>query len=465
MSPEFKRMAEREIEDFKAECKLRFPGRDVETLTDEELLREVMNTVGKAGKLGENIKCVVSVSMLTEGWDANTVTHILGVRAFSSQLLCEQVVGRGLRRMSYAVNDEGMFDTEYAEVYGVPFSFIPSSGAGADAKPGPVPTRVRALKERRGCEITFPRVTGYRYDFGSERIEAAFSADSRFVLSTEKVPTRTETAPIVGESSEHTLDDLRQKRPNEIAFSIAKLTLEQYFRDDSGFDRPWLFPQLLKITKAWLRDYVICKDNTFMQMLWLQEHRHDSARLIYNAIAAAPHAQKLLKPVLRPYDTFGSTETVDFDTIRPVFATKEDKCHVSHVVADTDSWEQKMAEALESMDQVRAYVKNHNLGFSIPYTLNGEERSYIPDFLVRYVDDVQSGEELNLIIEVTGEKDRDKAAKVSAATTLWVPAVNNHAALGRWLFLEILDPWNAKTLILEAIGKTKEEIMKVVNDA
>src|SRR5204863_1919551 len=117
-----------------------FPGRDADDLDDEDLLREVMNTVSKAGKLGEHIRCVVSVSMLTEGWDANTVTHILGVRAFGTQLLCEQVVGRGLRRMSYSVNGEGKFDPEYAEVYGVPFSFIPCSGSTTSPKPVPTPT-------------------------------------------------------------------------------------------------------------------------------------------------------------------------------------------------------------------------------------------------------------------------------------------------------------------------------------
>src|SRR5690606_4602529 len=84
MSPEFKKIAAREIEEFKAEYRQRFPGRDADALTDEDLLREVMNTVGKKGKLGENVRCVVSVSMLTEGWDANTVTHVLGVRAFGT---------------------------------------------------------------------------------------------------------------------------------------------------------------------------------------------------------------------------------------------------------------------------------------------------------------------------------------------------------------------------------------------
>ncbi|MEK6572752.1 MAG: DEAD/DEAH box helicase family protein, partial [Chloroflexota bacterium] len=145
MSDDFKKIAAREIEEFKAEYRTRFPGRDADDLTDEDLLREVMNTVGKAGKLGEGVKCVVSVSMLTEGWDANTVTHILGVRAFGTQLLCEQVVGRGLRRMSYAPNGQGMFEPEYAEVYGVPFSFIPSAGSQADPRPGPTPTPVIAF--------------------------------------------------------------------------------------------------------------------------------------------------------------------------------------------------------------------------------------------------------------------------------------------------------------------------------
>ena len=130
MSDEFKKIAAREIEEFKAEYRSRFPGRDAENLTDEDLLREVMNTVGKAGKLGEHIKCVVSVSMLTEGWDANTVTHILGVRAFGTQLLCEQVVGRGAaaHELRTRTTETACSQPEYAEVYGVPFSFIPCSG-------------------------------------------------------------------------------------------------------------------------------------------------------------------------------------------------------------------------------------------------------------------------------------------------------------------------------------------------
>ena len=474
MSSDFKKISAVQIEEFKSEYRARFPGRDVEGLTDEDLLREVMNTVGKPGKLGEEIKCVVSVSMLTEGWDANTVTHILGIRAFGTQLLCEQVVGRGLRRMSYAVNQEGLFDPEYAEVYGVPFSFIPCSGSAKEARPGPTPTRVRALEERISCEITFPRVMGYRYELPAEKLSFRFCKESKIELSTADIPTKVQLDPIVGESSIHTLEDLKRRRQQEVVFLLSKLVLEKYFRDDQGGDKPWLFPQILNIARSWLRECVILKDNTFPQLFLLIEFAHDAADRIYQAIVASSEGDKSLKPILKPYDTLGSTRYVDFDTIRPVYATRPDKCHISHVVADTESWEQKMASALEEMDEVLCYAKNQNLGFAIPYTINGEERNYYPDFIARMKTPSPAvamspnlnpplkkggrgdfseeqgtlgkdrGEvEINLIIEVTGENKKDKAAKVSTAKTLWVPAINNHGGFGRWEFTEIKDPWNA----------------------
>ncbi|NLX23807.1 MAG: DEAD/DEAH box helicase family protein [Phycisphaerae bacterium] len=473
MSDDFKKIAAREIDEFKDEYRARFPGRDAENLTDEDLLREVMNTIGKPGKLGEHIKCVVSVSMLTEGWDANTVTHILGVRAFGTQLLCEQVVGRGLRRMSYAANERGVFEPEYAEVYGVPFSFIPCSGATKEPKPGPLPTRVRALDARIACEVTFPRLLGYRYDISGERLPSPiFDQDSRLALTTADIPTKTENAPIVGETSIHTLDDLKRRRPNEVAFLLAKLTLEKYFRSDceKHADRPkhhhfdrevqiWLFPQLLAIVKRWLAECVTLKDNTFPQLLLLIQFAHDAADRVYKAIVKGGEATSgpaRLLPILRPYDTLGSTRYVDFDTTRPVYATRPDKCHVSHIVADTDSWEQKLAQTLEDGDlPVLRYVKNHCLGFTIPYTLNGEEHQYTPDFVAVMDDGHGPDNPLNLLIEVTGEKKKDKAAKVATARTLWVPAVNNHGGFGRWAFVEIHDPWDAMTTILQTVGKVR----------
>ncbi len=465
MSAEFKKIAAREVEEFKAEYRARFPGRDADALTDEDLLREVMNTVGKPGKLGEHVKCVVSVSMLTEGWDANTVTHILGVRAFGTQLLCEQVVGRGLRRMSYVpekrmvavdgrtVEFDG-FAPEYAEVYGVPFSFIPSAGSAVDPKPGPTPTRVRALEERIAREIAFPRLMGYRYELPSERLTANFDADSRMALSTAEMPTRTEMASILGESQLHTLYGLQNRREHEIDFGLASLLLEKYFRDDEGSPKPWLFPQLLNIARRWRNACLTCKDNAFPQMLLITQFAHEAVDRIYRSIVASTGGDKALKPILRPYDTVGSTRYVDFDTTRDVYATDPTRCHVSHVVLDSN-WEAKMAQSLEEMDEVQAYVKNQGLGFTIPYTLDGEERGYMPDYVVRIDDGHGPDDLLNLIVEVSGEPRKDKAAKVATARTLWAPAVNNHGGFGRWAFLEISDPWDAKNTIRAMLGKAR----------
>lgn len=446
MSPEFKKIAAREIEEFKAEYRARFPGRDAADLTDEDLLREVMNTVGKPGKLGEQIKCVVSVSMLTEGWDANTVTHILGVRAFGTQLLCEQVVGRGLRRMSYVPNEQGYFDPEYAEVYGVPFSFIPCSGSTKDPRPAITPTRVRALEERVSCMISFPKLIGYRYDLPEERLTASFTDDSVQVLSAKDLPTRTENAPIVGESSIHTLDDLKRRREQEVAFLLSKLILEKYCQDGSACSKPWLFPQLLKIAKRWLSECVVYQDNAFPQLLLLSEFALEASEKIWQAIVASAPGDKTLKPILRPYDPIGTTSSVSFDTIRPVYVTSPNKCHVSHVVLDSD-WEGKLAEVLEEMNEVECYVKNYGLGFAVPYTWEGEERHYLPDFIVRYDDG--NGDLLNLIVEVSGEKHKDKAIKVASAQNLWVPAVNNQREFGRWALIEIVDPWDARRTIVK----------------
>ena len=268
-------------------------------------------------------------------------------------------------------------------------------------------------------------------------------------MSTADVPTKVQLDPIVGESSEHTLDDLKRRREQEVVFLLAKLALEKYFRDDAGNVKPWLFPQLVPIAKRWLSECVTLKDDTFPQMLLLIEFAHDAADRIYQSIVQSNAGGKALRPIVRPYDSIGSTRYVDFDTTRDTYSTRPDKCHISHVVCDTESWEQKMAQALEDMDEVVCYAKNQNLGFTIPYTLNGEEKNYFPDFLVRIHDG--NDDPLNLIIEVSGEPKKDKAAKVSTARTLWVPAVNNHGGFGRWAFLEITDPWDAKNTIRGAL--------------
>lgn len=450
LSAEFKKMAEREIEEFKREYRLRFPGRDADALTDDDLLREVMNTVGKPGKLGEQVRCVVSVSMLTEGWDANTVTHILGVRAFGTQLLCEQVVGRGLRRMSYAVAEDGenkgKLPAEYAEVYGVPFSFIPTAGSQGPIRPGPTPTRVRALAERIACEITFPRVIGYRYELADDRLSAAFSQDACMALSTADVPTKTEMAAVIGETEMHELYGLKERREQEIDFRLASLLLERSFQDAEGQPKPWLFPDLLAIVRRWRIECLTCKDDAFPQMVLLTRLAHQAAEKIYQAIVASRSGEQTLRPILRPFDPIGSTRYVDFDTTRDVYRSDPEKCQIEYVVLDS-GWEAKMAQALEEIDEVVAYARNLNVGFTIPYTFEGAERSYVPDYLVRLDDGRGPDDLLNLIVEVSGEARKDKAAKTAAARTLWVPAVNNHGGFGRWAFVEITDPWDAKNTI------------------
>lgn len=437
MSDEFKRLSYNQIEEFKMDYRKRYPGRDSK-LSDEDLLREVMNTVGKKDKLGESVKCVISVSMLTEGWDANNVTHILGVRAFRSQLLCEQVVGRALRRINYVPNDSGMFDAEYAEVYGVPFSFIPTNGTIKRNNTKRNYTRVCAIPDRYRNLIKYPKVVGYRYMLPDKELGFIFNKQSELILTTLDVPTTTENAPIVGASSFHNLDDLKVRRVQEIAFNLSKITLEKYFEEEDDNRKHWLFPQLLSITKEWMKKCLICKDNTFPQLLLLTDLAHRAVDRIYLSIVASEKEDKVLLPILKPYEFIGSTNDIDFQTSKPTYRTDPYKCHISHVVADTNSWEQKMSQVLEGMAEVESYVKNHNLGFTIPYTIGGHQRNYYPDFIAKINN---SGKEINLIIEVSGFRTDDKGIKVATAKNLWVPAINNYGEFGQWDFIEITDPW------------------------
>ena len=318
-------------------------------------------------------------------------------------------------------------------------------------------------KDRIDCEITFPRIDGYRYELPAERLTATFTQDSHMALTTADLPTKVECDPIVGKGTIHTLDDLKARREQEVVFVIARRILQQYFRDDDGNPKIWIFPDLVTITRDWISQCLKLKDNTFHQLLLLAENSHNAATKVYQAIVTASPGAKRLLPIPKPYDTVGGTRYVDFDTTRPTFKTRPDKCHISHVVADTESWEQKMAQTLEDMDEVVSYVKNHNVGFLIPYTINGDHRNYTPDFIVRLDDGHGRDDPLNLIVEVSGQKTgkigKEKAAKVAAARNLWVPAVNNAGTWGRWAFVEIDDPWDAMTAI-RGISARSAEIAK-----
>ena len=468
---EFKKAARTQIEQFKREM-------NTDKVTDADLLREAMNTVGKKGKLGEQIKCVVSVSMLSEGWDAKRVTHILGVRAFSTQLLCEQVVGRGLRRSSHDVeqttidvNGEDIeletFPPEYAEVYGVPFSFIPATGSGRTIHPLPV-TEVKALPERKAaCEITFPIVAGYRRQLLPNKLDAIFTEKSHYELSTAEIPSRIEIEAITGGTQEVDLPYMRKFRQQETEYYLTDIVMKSHLRDDDNDAKWWLFPQVLRITRQWMKECVTYKDNMYPQYFQIGEIGRKAAFRIYQGILRAEqhnesgnptedNASKIFLPFFRDKERTGSTEDVEFETTQPTWETRPDKCHISHVVADTESWEQKTAQALEQMDEVIAYVKNHNLDFQIPYVNhNGVSRQYVPDFIARIQKPRDSSGDniLNLILETSGKEREDKVQKVNTINNMWVPAVNNSGEFGEWTFLEITDPWDIQNTIREFMSE------------
>ncbi len=444
MSKEFKAVAAREIEEFKGDYRQRSSGKDPEMITEEELLREVLNTVGKPGKLGADIRCVVSVSMLAEGWDATTVTHILGVRAFGTQLLCEQVVGRALRRFSYVPDDDGMFPAEYAEVYGVPFSFIPTAPPRSQRpKILVTPNHVATVPERSELEIRYPRVTGYRYDIPVDRLEADFTPECRMTLTTKDVVTRVECDPIVGQPDIHTLEQLREVRLQAVAFGLARRVLENHFRDDENRPKVWVFPQLAAICQRWISECLTCSSETYPQLLLLAEHSTRAAERIHQGIVQASGVAAMIKPVLSETNPIGSTGGVEFDTIKPVVDVT--KSHLNRMVLDSD-WEAKVGQALDSMSEVQAWVKNDRIGpdrkgLRIPYVHEGKHVDYIPDFIVHIADG--HGGTTTLVIEVTGERREAKLVKAGTALNLWVPAINNWGKLGHWDYIEIHDPWTA----------------------
>ena len=249
INDDFKKASAKAIALFKRNRKERG---DHGEIADSELLREVINTVGKKNRLGEQIRCVVSVSMLTEGWDVNTVTHILGVRAFGTQLLCEQVVGRTLRRYSYELNEQNLFNVEYADIMGIPFNFT--------AKPQVAPPiapkrshRVLAMKERANLEIVFPRVTGYRICLQEERLSTKFTKNSHYTLTPEEVgPGHIPMEGVVGESVLKCVGEARHLRPSTISYILAKYILFKYFKDDDGKPKLHLFAQIKRIVRHWL---------------------------------------------------------------------------------------------------------------------------------------------------------------------------------------------------------------------
>ena len=467
----FKKVYAKEIEDFKHEYANQHGAGAADSLTDADILREVVNTVGKPGKLGGDIKCVVSVSMLTEGWDANTVTHVCGIRAFGSQLLCEQVVGRALRRQSYDLipydkagneinakdfrryNPENItwkFPPEYARIIGVPFNTF-KGGKTVVTKPQKPKTIVRALPERPEMEIRFPNITGYR----SDNIEGSLTADytdlPKFVLDFNKIPQWTILQTIVNGNQKMLKSDYKELRDSQVVYYFAHLMIREYYTSKEHGQQFQRFPDIKRIVENWYNNQLEIvggdgsKEQKRLVMLWDYKAVLSS---INEGIHKANADQEVISAVLNYYNPDGSTRYVFRPTNKPVYATK--RSHVNYVICEPGSWQEQFAQTLDGMDCVVAYAKNTYLGFRVPFTVADETHEYLPDWIVK----VKRTDEsiLTLIVECSdfdNDHSGNKDAKRHYLNDYWILAANNLKTYGQWHLLELKDIDELENLINE----------------
>ena len=437
----FRTMAADEIERFRQEKIERVrDARAGDNITDQELLREVMNTVGKHGQLGGDIRCVVSVSMLTEGWDANTVTHVLGIRAFGTQLLCEQVIGRALRRQSYDLNEDGFFNTEYADVFGIPFDFTAKPDIALPQPPRET-VQVKAMRpERDALEITFPRVEGYRVELPEEVLKADFNEDHILTLNTDWVgPTITTNSGLIGKSEQFDVKHLKDERMSTVVLNLTNRLLNTKWQDTDGYPKYHLFRPLKRITKQWLETCLVCQGDTYPAQLMYLQLADEACNRITAAITSTFEGTRPIKALLDPYNPVGSTSDVKFNTSRlERWETSSQHSHVNWVLYDSD-WEAEFCRVAESNPKVKAYVKNNGLGFEVPYRFESETRKYLPDFIVLVDDGHGEDDLLNLVVEIKGYRREDAKVKKLTMDTYWIPGVNNLKQYGRWAFAEFTE--------------------------
>ena len=393
----FRAMAADEIERFRREIIERArDARAADNLTDQELPREVMNTVGKHGQLGGSIRCVVSVSMLTEGWDANTVTHVLGIRAFGTQLLCEQVIGRALRRQSYELNedgpDKGLFNVEYADVFGIPFDFT-AKPVIAPPQPPRETVQVKAIRpERDALEICFPRVEGYRVELPEERLTASFNEDSILELSPDLVgPSITRNSGIIGVGVDLNLEHLGDMRQSSVLFEVTKRLLYTKWRDPGEEPKLHLFGQLKRITKQWLDTCLVCKGGTYPAQLMYQELADMACNRITAGITREPEQVKAFRDTWR-------------DGIHSYLTYLRDRLTVARDLL-TDSGSIFVQIGDENVHRVRAVMdevfgeKNFVSLITLEKT-QGSTSDYLPsvlDFIVWFAKDASSTKFRNLL--------------------------------------------------------------------
>lgn len=507
----FKAVYQSEIEVYRSEVAREKGASAAEAVTASDILREMVNTVGVTGRLGADIRLVVSVSMLSEGWDANTVTHVCGIRAFGSQLLCEQIVGRALRRRNYVLqaydratriplddasaeqarqdlnadtkaaaerrkNVLWLFPPEHAQVIGVPFNMYFKGGAQS-ATPETKPLNVvHALTEREEAyEITFPRVVGYRVEEWRRPIEADFEGDPMFVVDKGIQPSTTTLQSAIGAESTELTDQSSSTRDHYIVMDIAARVYHAKYSQplpaearpaadsDTAFPgqrgNPQIFADLLRVAQLWYDTRIEVRGGEGKpENRRAVQHASDDkiVESVYSGIrranARSANGENNIRVDLDHYTPQGSTRFVRGQTTKPVQPTS--KSHVNVVVCDTALWEQSAARALEKIPEVEAYVKNQFLGFSIPYVdRDNNPHLYEPDFLARVR--TPKGELVTLIIEVSGFSNDvfgRKDYKRKYAEHFWVPGVNALGEYGRWSFVEVSDIANIEKIIRQHIS-------------
>jgi type III restriction enzyme len=423
-----------------------------------ERTRRIVSTVGKLGAPGEQVRCVVSVNMLSEGWDANNVTHILGLRAFHSQLLCEQVVGRGLRRMDYTPDPvSGLLTEEYVDIFGVPFSLIPFKGRPPGDPPPPDDRpkhEVLAMPERAAFEMRFPVVEGFVVDLQRHLVRCDVDDMERIKLNPWDTPTAAFVRPQVGYAigSPGTQTgfgfDLvtreeyyRNTHLQTIAFEVAREVVRQLVEAAHpkaerlrSAGRATLFPQVLCFAQAYI-DRRVDFNGCNPCELGLQTYAMRVVSLLADAIEPDDaRGEAAILPRLNRYRPIASTASVRFKTVKPVQATTAS--HLNFVAADTHSWEQAAATQLEMLakqGRVVCFARNDHLELNVPYEFYGQPRVYEPDFIVRLANGLQ------VVLEVKGQSMAETEAKHQAAKR-WVSAVNHWGQLGRWHFEVCWDP-------------------------
>ena len=442
MKADFKEAAAAEIAAFKAEYRRRNPGADVEKITDEELLREVMNTVGKRGKLGEQVRCVVSVSMLTEGWDANTVTHILGVRAFGSQLLCEQVVGRGLRRRNYAVNEDGHFEPEYANVYGIPFQFISSDKPVKDPLPPQPVQQVAAVEGREDLRITFPKLTGYRVELPDDEI--CLDLRTRRTSRSGRTPCHAGSSWKASSASGSARTATRRRTGPGGRLRPRQADPRQQFNtvDDK---RPWLFPRLVDMCRWWIEQKVVVADG-YSLGLPDDDHRGPGAgrrdRSGTRSRSQVGNRRERLRPMINRFNPIELDRRRRLRYAQGRRAARSPRSPMSPSTARTATPGNSSSPRSSSMNSnVAAFVKNDHLGFTSPTSTRAARTT---TSRTSWSGSAAPGEDFDrtLIVEVSGSQKSPgpTQAKANTARNSWCVAVNNHGGFGRWGYVEMTDP-------------------------